>query len=43
MLESGTFTGDIVLDPSAEAAMSATPDKASVTKKDNVNIDAPAN
>ena len=37
MLESGTFNGAIVLDPSAEAAMEATPEKAAV-KKNNTNV-----
>ena len=41
MLESGTFSGKIVLDASAEAAMDATPDKAIVQKSTSLNISAP--
>ena len=40
-LTSGTLNGDIVVDPSAAAAMEAAPEKASVTKSSAVDVDAP--
>ena len=40
-LESGTLTGKIVLDPSAEAAMESTPDKVSIEKKNTFTEEAP--
>lgn len=41
MLEEGTLNGDIVVDASAAAAMAATPDKATVSKQNTFNQDAP--
>ncbi|MBQ9814660.1 MAG: InlB B-repeat-containing protein, partial [Lachnospiraceae bacterium] len=41
-LNGGTYTGAIVLDPSAATAMIATPDKVSITKDKTVKIAAPA-
>ena len=41
-LESGTMNGNIVVDPTAAAAMAATPAKAEVTKADTFTQTAPA-
>ncbi len=41
-LESGTMTGDIVVDATAKTAMAADPDKAEVTKKNTFTKEAPA-
>ena len=40
-LNAGTFNGDLVIDGSAATAMANTPDKAVVTKDNNVSLDAP--
>ena len=41
MLESGTLSGNIVIDPTAAAAMKATPEKAKVSKTTSLEIAAP--
>ncbi len=41
LLESGTLTGDIVLDQTAKNAMESNPDKAEVTKNNTFNQTAP--
>ena len=41
-LESGTLTGNIVIDESAKTAMAATPEKAVVREEDTFNAPAPA-
>ena len=40
-LTAGTLTGEIVIDPTAAAAMKETPEKATVTKADDFDVDAP--
>ncbi|MBR5654521.1 MAG: hypothetical protein IKX22_10635 [Prevotella sp.] len=42
MLDSGTINGDLVIDPSAAAAMEATPEKAVIREKDSFGQAAPA-
>ena len=41
LLDGGTFSGAIVVDATAAAAMAATPDKATVKKSETVNITIP--
>ncbi len=41
MIEAGTLNGDIVIDPTAAAAMKATPEKAKVSKTTSLEIAAP--